>query len=103
MPPHEETLEVQLERAYEAYQQKTTDLERHIYLRALQDQNEALFYALLLSHVSEMMPMIYTPVVGAACQQFSRYTGGPAASFILVPEQKDIETFSTIGPTGTWM
>ncbi len=92
LPPHEETLEVQLERAYEAYQRKTTDLERHIYLRALQDENEALFYALLLAHVSEMMPMIYTPVVGAACQQFSRIYRRPRGLFISVPEQKDIET-----------
>ncbi len=92
LPPHEETLEVQLDRAYEAYRQKTTDLERHIYLRALQDENETLFYALLLAHVSEMMPIIYTPVVGAACQQFSRIYRRPRGLFISVPEQKDIET-----------
>ncbi len=92
LPPHEETLDIQLKRAYEAYRQKPTDLERHIYLRALQDENETVFYALLLAHVSEMMPMIYTPVVGAACQQFSEIYRRPRGLFISVPEQKDIET-----------
>nr|MBI3611895.1 NAD-dependent malic enzyme [Nitrospirota bacterium] len=91
LPPHEETLEVQLERAYQAYQQKVTDLERHIFLRALQDENETLFYALLLGHVAEMMPIVYTPVVGAACQQFSHIYRRPRGLFISVPEQTDIE------------
>jgi hypothetical protein len=58
-------------RAYEAYKQKDDDLERHIYLRALQDTNEVLFYRLLLDHIEEMTPMVYTPVVALACQQFS--------------------------------
>jgi malate dehydrogenase (oxaloacetate-decarboxylating) len=91
LPPHEETLEVQLERAYQAYRQKVTDLERHIFLRALQDENETLFYALLLGHVAEMMPIVYTPVVGAACQQFSHIYRRPRGLFISVPEQTDIE------------
>ncbi|MBM4132675.1 MAG: NAD-dependent malic enzyme [Nitrospira sp.] len=92
LPPHEETLAVQLERAYQAYQQKVTDLERHIFLRALQDENETLFYALLLGHVEEMMPVVYTPVVGAACQQFSHIYRRPRGLFISVPEQQDIDT-----------
>lgn len=91
LPPHEETLDVQLERAYQAYRQKVTDLERHIFLRALQDENETLFYALLLGHVAEMMPIVYTPVVGAACQQFSHIYRRPRGLFISVPEQADIE------------
>ncbi|MDE3226616.1 MAG: NAD-dependent malic enzyme [Nitrospirota bacterium] len=92
LPPHEETLAVQLERAYQAYRQKVTDLERHIFLRALQDENETLFYALLLGHVAEMMPIVYTPVVGAACQQFSHIYRRPRGLFISVPEQQDIDT-----------
>src|SRR3954468_8403675 len=50
LPPHEETLEEQAGRAFEAYGDKPTDLERHIYLRALQDTNETLFYRLVLDH-----------------------------------------------------
>src|SRR5882672_3639133 len=71
LPPHVETLDEQSVRAYEAYQRKGDDLERHVYLRALQDTNEVLFYRLLLDHIEEITPMVYTPVVGLACQQFS--------------------------------
>src|SRR5215831_3433096 len=53
LPPHVETLEQQVVRAYEAYKRKDDDLERHIYLRALQDTNEVLFYRLLLNHIEE--------------------------------------------------
>src|SRR5438309_11562940 len=66
LPPHVETLDEQVTRAYEAYTRKTDDLERHIYLRALQDTNEVLFYRLLLDHIEEMTPMVYTPVVALA-------------------------------------
>src|SRR5438309_6209560 len=66
LPPHVETLDEQVTRAYEAYARKTDDLERHIYLRALQDTNEVLFYRLLLDHIEEMTPMVYTPVVALA-------------------------------------
>jgi len=71
LPPHIETLDGQVARAYEALRQKSSDIEKHIYLRALQDTNELLFYALLHAHLPETMPIIYTPVVGAACQLFS--------------------------------
>src|SRR5689334_367808 len=57
LPPHQETLDEQVSRAYEAYQDKPTDLERHIYLRQLQDHNETLFYRLLLDHLAELMPI----------------------------------------------
>jgi malate dehydrogenase (oxaloacetate-decarboxylating) len=71
LPPHIDTIEDQLARAYEAYQHKDSDLERHIYLRALQDRNEVLYYRLLYDHITEMMPIVYTPVVGKACELFS--------------------------------
>lgn len=72
LPPQVETLEQQVARAYKAYQRKDEDLERHIYLRQLQDANEVLFYRLLLDHIVEMMPIVYTPVVALACQHFSQ-------------------------------
>ena len=85
LPPHVETLEEQVVRAYEAYQRKDDDLERHIYLRALQDTNEVLFYKLLLDHIEEMTPLVYTPVVAQACQQFSHIYRRPRGLFISYP------------------
>jgi hypothetical protein len=61
LPLHSSTLEEQLARTYENYQRKETDLERYVFLTALQDRNETLLYRLLLEHISEMTPIIYTP------------------------------------------
>jgi len=91
LPPVVETLEEQVERSYEAYRQKTTDLGRHIFLRNLQDTNETLFYGLLKEHMTEMMPIIYTPVVGAACQQFSEIYRRARGLFIAYPERDSID------------
>ncbi len=90
LPPHIETLAEQTDRAYKALQEKDTDLERHIYLRALQDNNEVLFYSLIVSHVQEMMPLIYTPVVGAACEQFSEIYRRPRGLFVSYPHRDEI-------------
>jgi malate dehydrogenase (oxaloacetate-decarboxylating) len=90
LPPHVETLEQQVVRAYEAYQRKDDDLERHIYLRALQDTNEVLFYKLLLDHIVEMTPIVYTPVVALACEQFSHIYRRPRGLFISYPLRDSI-------------
>src|SRR6266850_7758011 len=90
LPPQVETLEEQAARAYEAYRRKDDDLERHIYLRALQDSNEVLFYRLLLDHIEEMTPLIYTPVVGQACQQFSHIYRRPRGLFVSYPLRESI-------------
>ncbi len=98
LPPQIETLELQVERAYEAYRRKDQDLERHIYLRALQDTNEVLFYRLISEHLAEMMPIIYTPVVGAACQQFSEIYRRPRGLFISYPERDRIDAILANAP-----
>jgi malate dehydrogenase (oxaloacetate-decarboxylating) len=87
LPPCVETLEEQVMRAYEAYERKEDDLERHIYLRALQDNNEVLFYRLLLDHIEEMTPIVYTPTVALACQQFSHIYRRPRGMFISYPQR----------------
>jgi malate dehydrogenase (oxaloacetate-decarboxylating) len=92
LPPHVETLEEQVVRAYEAYQRKDDDLERHIYLRALQDTNEVLFYRLLLDHIEEMTPIVYTPTVALACQQFSHIYRRPRGLFVSYPRRDSITT-----------
>ena len=90
LPPHLETLDEQVVRAYEAYKRKDDDLERHIYLRALQDANEVLFYRLLLEHIEEMTPMVYTPTVALACEQFSHIYRRARGLFISYPLRDSI-------------
>lgn len=79
LPPYVNTLEEQKERVYRRYRLQPTPLEKHIYLRNLQDRNEVLFYALLVDHLEEMLPILYTPTVGEAVREFShiyRYPRG---------------------------
>ena len=90
LPPQIETLDEQVIRAYEAYAKKADDLERHIYLRALQDTNEVLFYRLLLDHIEEMTPMVYTPTVALACEQFSHIYRRPRGLFVSYPLRDSI-------------
>jgi len=90
LPPQMETLDQQAVRAYEAYRRKNDDLERHIYLRALQDTNEVLFYRLLLDHITEMTPIVYTPTVALACEQFSHIYRRPRGLFISYPLRESI-------------
>ncbi|MCC5854478.1 MAG: NAD-dependent malic enzyme [Idiomarina sp.] len=71
LPPRYETIEEQVSRAYMQYQTFDTALNKHIYLRAIQDTNETMYYRLITDHLEEMMPIIYTPTVGDACEQFS--------------------------------
>src|SRR5690348_2790774 len=90
LPPHVATLDEQVVRAYEAYRRKDDDLERHIFLRGLQDTNEILFYRLLLDHIEEMTPIVYTPVVAQACQQFSHIYRRPRGMFVSWPLRDSI-------------
>jgi len=85
LPPVVETLEQQCARAYEAFRRKDNDLERHIYLRALQDTNETLCLALLRRHIEEMTPIVYTPTVAQGCINFSRIYRRPRGLFISYP------------------
>jgi len=90
LPPNSTTLDDQVKRVYREFQFKQSDMEKHIYLRSLQDRNEVLFYRLLLDHIEEMMPLVYTPTVGAACRHFSHIYRRPRGLFISYPERADI-------------
>jgi malate dehydrogenase (oxaloacetate-decarboxylating)(NADP+) len=70
LPPHVQTIEQQEQRVLENLRQKDSNLEKYIYLIALQDRNETLFYHVVINHLEEMVPILYTPTVGQACQQF---------------------------------
>ena len=82
LPPHIETLEEQVHRAYAALHEAHGPMGKHIYLRALQDSNERLFYRLVVDHLQEVMPLIYTPTVGEACQRFSEIYRRPRGLFV---------------------
>ncbi|HPN36202.1 MAG TPA: NAD-dependent malic enzyme [bacterium] len=71
LPDGVSTLSLQKQRTYESFATKSSDLEKYIYMLSLQDRNETLYYALLQDHLEEMLPIVYTPTVGKACQQFS--------------------------------
>lgn len=71
LPPLIESIDEQVERAYSQFSAFTNSLDKHVYLRRIQDMNETLYYALIQAHLEEMMPIIYTPTVGEACEKFS--------------------------------
>ncbi|HJY40251.1 MAG TPA: oxaloacetate-decarboxylating malate dehydrogenase, partial [Steroidobacteraceae bacterium] len=91
LPPGVSSPEVQLARIYGNYCQKTSNLERYIHLVSLQDRNETAFYRLLNEHLVEMMPIIYTPVVGEACQAYSRIYRRPRGLYIAYPQRDEID------------
>lgn len=92
LPPAIFSVEEQLNRTYAHFSAKTSDLEKHIYLMSLHDRNEILFYRLLKEHIEEMMPIVYTPVVGEACQKFSQIYRQPRGLYISIDQQNRIES-----------
>jgi len=90
LPLHTSTIEEQLTRVYENYRRKDNDIERYVFLTALQDRNETLFYRLLQEHVTEMMPIIYTPTVGDGCSQYSHVFRRPRGLYISYPYRNEI-------------
>ncbi|SEE51800.1 malate dehydrogenase (oxaloacetate-decarboxylating) [Streptomyces sp. 3213] len=82
LPPAVETLDQQADRAYEAFLRYDKPLNRHIYLRQLQDTNEVLFHHLVTSHLEETLPVVYTPTVGEACRRFSEIYRRPRGLFL---------------------
>jgi len=82
LPPHVATPEQQVERVLGNFRRKTSDLEKYINLRALHDRNETLFYRLLTDYPDEMMPIVYTPTVGLACQRYAHIFQRPRGIFV---------------------
>ena len=82
LPPRVHTQEEQMRRVLGNFHRKSSDLERYIFMIALQDRNEALFYRVVLDHLEEMMPIIYTPTVGLACQEYGHIFRRPRGLYI---------------------
>jgi len=91
LPPHVGTLEEQIRRRQAAFDAYETPFEKYGFMRDLQDINETLFYALLLSDVRKFMPIVYTPTVGEGCQRFSEIWRKPRGLFLSYPNQDRIE------------
>ena len=91
IPPHLATIEEQRARSYLAFQSKSSNLEKYIYLLDLQNLNETLFYNLVAHNIKEMMPIIYTPVVGEGCTRFSQIYRRPRGIFISYPNRHKID------------
>jgi malate dehydrogenase (oxaloacetate-decarboxylating) len=90
--PHvTESIEEQSERSWQQYCSFNEAINKHIYLRNIQDTNETLFYHLIENHLSEMMPIIYTPTVGEACQRFSDIYRRHRGVFVSYPDRKHID------------
>jgi len=91
LPPHVHTVEEQVARVMDNYRAKTTDLERYIHLMSLQDRNETLFYRVVAEHLEEMMPIIYTPVVGQACQSWGHLFRRSRGLYISIKDRGHVE------------
>ena len=91
LPPRYEDIEEQTERAYHQCSSFQAPINKHIYLRRLQDTNETLFYALIAKYVEEMIPIIYTPTVGDACERFSDIYRSSRGLFLSWEEREHID------------
>lgn len=87
LPTAEKTLTEQAEHCWRQFTTRRDDLDKHIYLRALQDRNETLFYRVLRDHIPETMPIVYTPTVGDACQRFGEIYRRPRGLFVSYPDR----------------
>jgi malate dehydrogenase (oxaloacetate-decarboxylating) len=88
LPTAEKTLAQQAEHCWHEFSTYGEDLDKHIYLRGLQDRNETLFYRVLRDHIPETMPIVYTPTVGEACQRFSEIYRRPRGLFVSYPDRE---------------
>jgi len=92
LPPHVSSQEEQVERVLENFRRIDSPLERYIMLQALQDRNEALFYRVIMENPDEMMPVIYTPTVGLACQQYGHIYRSPRGLYVSAADRGKVSS-----------
>ncbi|HTU17548.1 MAG TPA: NAD-dependent malic enzyme [Gemmataceae bacterium] len=84
LPEGVDTEELQLQRVRLQLDQKTSDIEKYVFLSSLQDNNETLFYKALMSEPAHFMPLVYTPTVGEACQKFGHILRRPKGVYLSI-------------------
>jgi malate dehydrogenase (oxaloacetate-decarboxylating) len=92
LPSRVLTLDQQAQRAYRQCSQQASDLDKNVYLTALHDRNEVLFYRVLTDHLSELLPIVYTPTIGEAIQQYSHQYRRPRGVYLSIDAPDQIET-----------
>ena len=92
LPPRIETLEEQIVRMYEQYSACKTNLEKYVFLREVQDYNRIQYYALVKRYLEEMLPIVYTPTVGEAIQEFSHIYREPRGLVVTESNYRDLDT-----------
>ena len=100
LPPRVLTQEQQIEKILENFHAKPTDLEKYVFLISLQDRNERLFYRVVMDHIDDMMPIIYTPTVGRACQVFGHIWRRARGLFITAHDRGRIARVMSNWPHG---
>lgn len=91
LPPAVNTMNEQLKRVYHQFQRQPDNLSKYVYLNGLQDLNEILYYRLVAEHIEEMLPIIYTPTVGEAIQQFSSTFDRPRGIYLSIDDPDGID------------
>lgn len=91
LPYSIESLQQQEMRAYQQFLKKENNLEKHLYLRSLHNINEVLFYKVVSQHLTEMLPILYTPTVGKAVEQFSQEFQQPRGLYLSYPDKEHID------------
>jgi malate dehydrogenase (oxaloacetate-decarboxylating) len=91
LPTGVSSMEAQVRRTYGQYRSQPDALARHLYLAALRDRNEVLFYRLLADHLEEMLPIVYTPTIGEVIERFSHEYNRPRGVFLSIDHPEDIE------------
>jgi len=99
LPPHVQTMDEQVARVMANFRSKSSDLERYIQIVGLQDRNETLFYRVVMDNLEEMMPIIYTPTVGKACQEYGHIFRRSRGLYVSLNDRGHIENVLRNWPT----
>jgi malate dehydrogenase (oxaloacetate-decarboxylating)(NADP+) len=99
LPPHVQTMDEQVRRVMNNFHSKSNDLERYVQMVGLQDRNETLFYRVVMDNLEEMMPIIYTPTVGKACQEYGHIFRRSRGLYLSSNDRDQIEKILHHWPT----